>query len=197
MISQCPYCDALLGPAEDSRGCLTCTGVELATNLDRVTAALEKAGTPVAHWDVHRLMEHDGSHVHPGSVQVWLSSEPRACWAGPGLYGLYRHGLLPGLRDLGALAAVFLLATELALSHDEIYFVLRHAGYRFQITSLNAALARAAGQGLVCWYGTWRASSFDAASLLGLNSAEDAAAVVARAQSQAAAALLERERRLS
>lgn len=198
MIGQCPHCGATLGPAESPHGCLLCQGAALQTNPDRVIGVLEEAGSPIAHWDVRRLLERDAGCTHPGSVQVWLSADPRACWGGPGVYGLYRHGLLPGPRDLGITAAVFLSATEYALSQDELYFALQHAGYRFQITSLYAALSRAEGQGLVDWAGGgWQAAPLPLGDLLGLSDSEDVEVVLERTKSQMTAALLERDRRLS
>jgi hypothetical protein len=92
----CPVCSAPLGPAEDPRGCMTCRGVRLWDSQDRIVAMLDAAVGPLAHWDVKRLLESNGGQpVRKGSLMVWLATDPRTCWGGPGIYGLYRHGLLP------------------------------------------------------------------------------------------------------
>src|SRR5207244_4068903 len=99
-----------------------------------------------------------GYDVHNGSLLVWLGQDSRTCWGGKGIYGLYRHGLLPGVRDLGSAAAVFLYVTGLALDYREVWFVLRHAGYRSEEVSIYYALRRAQSYGLVSrtWGGSWR-----------------------------------------
>ena len=198
MISECPQCGALLGPSEHPSGCITCCGIRPRSNQDRVIAVLEEAGVPIAHWDVRRLLERSGRRVNPGSLQVWLSTDGRACWGGPGVYGLYRHGLIPGPRDLGTIAAAFLWATDTALTQEEVCFVLQYAGYRFQSTSMYLALTRAQSRGLIQRnWGGWFAGDVGFANLVGFTSGDDVGAVLMRTRSQVEAGLAERERRLT
>jgi hypothetical protein len=170
----------------------------LVTNPDRVVAVLEETGMPLAHWDVLRLLKRNGRPVHKGSLLVWLASDARTCWGGPGIYGLYRHGLLPGVRDLGSASAVFLHAAAADLSGEEISFVLQHVGYRFQSTSMYLALRRMEAAGLIKWrYGRWLPSPRSVRPILRLRRRGEVDMVLQRAADQTAAALAERERRLS
>jgi hypothetical protein len=190
MIANCPHCGAELGPAEDPEGCLTCRRVRLMTNPDRVVAVLEKAPVPLAYWDVKRLLDKAGSPVQQSSVQVWLSTDWRPCWGGPGIYGLYRHGLLPGVRVLGYAAAVYIHAVEQSLTHDEARFILQYAGYRFQSISIYASLCRAERAGLLKHLdGYWSPTGRSTGPWLGLSHRVDTEAVMERAASQAADAL--------
>lgn len=199
MISRCPHCRAELGPAENRRGCLICRAARLTTNPDRVVAVLEESRSPLAYWDVKRLLEaQDGRRVHQGSLLVWLSADQRACWGGPGIYGLYRHGLLPFVRDLGAVAAVFLHSLGRGVSQDEVSFVLRSAGYRFQSTSIYLALRRVEDAGLVSRrWGRWGPTDASIETVVGVLHRSDIDSVVQRAATQAQEALAELQRRLS
>lgn len=193
MIGRCRHCRAELGPAEDSAGCLTCRRVRLASNPDRVIAVLESAETPLAHWDVKRLMDQTGRPTNKGSLMVWLSTDARACWGGPGIYGLYRHGLLPGVRDLGAAAAVYIHATERPMTQDEARHVLQQVGYRFQSQTIYLALRRVEEQGLLQrdYAGWWAPTHRSMGPVLGLYHRDDTDAVLKRAAKQATAALAE------
>lgn len=197
MITDCSHCGAELGPAEDPRGCLTCRGVRLVTNPDKVVAVLEEAQAPLAHWDVRRLLESNGGRrVHPGSLLVWLSNDPRNCWSGRGIYGLYRHGLLPGVRNLGSAAAVLLHAADEELAEDQIRFVLQHVGYRFQSSSIYLALRKVEDEGLLRRnWGTWRPGPRSVRPVLKLWRRGDVDAVIGRAARQVVDALTEMERR--
>jgi len=198
MMARCPFCDAELGPGEDPAGCLTCQGRSLRTNPDWAVAMLEEVSGPIAVWDVRRLLGQAGKHVGPGSLQVWLSADYRTCWAGPSIYGLYRHGLLPGVRDMGSAAVVYLAAADSVLTQDEIYFVLRHVGYRDQSTSMYLALRRMADFGLIDYgYEGWTWAGKPLAPIVGLEDFPDEVdAVFQRAVAQVSMALEERERRL-
>jgi hypothetical protein len=73
---------------------------------DRRIAVLEKSEMPLYRWDIRRDVRLQyGVLVRENSLGSTLASDWRACWAGAGLCGLYRHGLLPGVRDIGAAAA--------------------------------------------------------------------------------------------
>jgi hypothetical protein len=193
MISQCPYCGAELAPTEDPKGCLSCRGASLRTNPDRVVAVLERADVPLAHWDVKRLVDSNGHRpVNRGSLLVWLATDQRACWGGPGIYGLYRHGLLPGVRDLGSAAAVFIHAAETDLSQDEARFVLQHVGYRFQSSSIYLALRRVEEEGLLTRdWGRFSPSRRSMGPVLGIRHRHEVDAVMERAAHQVADALVE------
>jgi len=190
VISRCRHCRAELGPAEDLAGCLTCRHVSLTSNPDRVVAVLETAEAPLAHWDVKRLLDRDGKRTRTSSLMVWLSSDSRTCWGGPGIYGLYRHGLLPGVRDMGTAAAVYIHAIDQKLTQDEARFVLQFAGYRFQSTSIYIALRRAEDEGLLRRVSGWfMPSRRSMGPVLGLVHRDDTDAVMKRAARQATQAL--------
>lgn len=143
MIGVCLHCASPLGPWEDSNGCQTCNGGVGWSTTDRAIAFLETSDTPLPYWDVKRAMDRRWSADHrPATVSQVLADDLRACWAGRGIYGLYRHGLLPGVRDLGRAAAVYIHASDRQLSTDEVSFILRHTGYRFSPGSLEPALWR-------------------------------------------------------
>jgi hypothetical protein len=204
MIEACPHCGALLGPWENSLGCLTCRRVGWRSNPDDVIEVLERSEIPLPHWDIKRILDRDrGYPVHNGSLLVWLSQDARACWGGKGVYGLYRHGLLPGVRDLGSAAAVYLYTTDLALDYGQIWFVMKQAGYRSHEVSIYYALRRAQTYGLVTrtWGGSWHRPTREQLpearlkQLLGVRG-RDFERVLERAQRQLESGLAERRRRL-
>lgn len=203
MIDKCSNCGALLGPAENPLG-LTCRGGGSGSNRDDVIEVLEQSKIPLPHWDIKRILDRDrGYPVHNGSLLVWLGQDGRACWGGKGIYGLYRHGLLPGVRDLGAAAAVYLYVTDLALDYREVWFVMKQAGYRSEEVSIYYALRRAEAYGLVVrtWGGSWRRPTREqlpAAKLKRMLGARgrDFELVLERAGNQLERGLAERRRRL-
>jgi hypothetical protein len=71
------------------------------------------------------------------SINVALSQDKRICWAGRGLYGLARHGLIPGARTLAEAAYAVLLAAPSPLYVEEVDFVLEQLNYRFNAESLS------------------------------------------------------------
>ena len=158
MIGRCKRCNAELGPWEDDAGCVSCVPPWRWTQADRAIAVLEGVEIPLFRWDIQReIRRNTGVHVGDSSLGTVLADDYRACWAGPGLYGLYRHGLLPGLRDIGSAAAVYVHVSDRQLRLDEIHFILRHAGYRYAGGSLDQGLARVWDQGAVHWkWGTYR-----------------------------------------
>lgn len=204
MISVCPVCGAELGPAEDARGCVSCRRRGSRSNRDDVVEVLEQSQIPLPHWDIKRILDRErGYAVHNGSLLVWLADDRRTCWGGKGIYGLYRHGLLPGVRDLGTAAATFLYVTDQTLHYRELWFVMKHAGYRSEEASLYYALRRVQARGLVIatWSGGWRHPTRErlpAAKLKALLGARgrDFDLVVERTERQLQEGLAERERRL-
>jgi hypothetical protein len=192
-------CSAPLGPAEDSRGCLTCRGIPVWDSRDRIVAVLETANGPLAYWDVKRLLESNGGRpVRKASLMTWLATDSRTCWGGPGIYGLYRHGLLPGVRDTGSTAAVFIHAADVAVSQEQARFLLQHVGYRFLSTSIYLALRRAENTGLLTQQrGLWMPMHRSMGPVLRLWRREDVDAVLERAAGQASNALEAWEERRS
>lgn len=91
---------------------------------------------PVKIHDVVRFVA-PKYHGNPKySINVALSSSKRFCWGGRGLYGLARHGLIPGARSLAEAAYAVLLAAPRELHVEEVDFVLEQLNYRFNRDSL-------------------------------------------------------------
>lgn len=136
MNRRCPRCRALLGPHEGPR-CVSCYKAPPEENSDIIIAVLEQADGPLRRWDIER--EARGRY----GLDVWTSYllyDGRVCWAGRGLYGLYRRGYLPGARTLGAAASFYVHAAGEGISSDRLYFVMRRVGYRFSRNSLRHVL---------------------------------------------------------
>jgi hypothetical protein len=137
----CSECGGELGPWEGRR-CLSCSdraSLRL-TNGDAAALVLEQSPSPLTVYDIARGIGRDcGIDVAMPSLNVALASDPRFCWAGRGLYALYRHGIYPGPRNLMGVARLFLYAVE-PQQVDALRFVLREAGYRVQRQSLHRVL---------------------------------------------------------
>lgn len=144
-VFECVTCGDELAPAEAPE-CLGC-GFRLRTTIGhRALAVLEQADGPLSYWDIQRIMERrEGFASAAGSLLVYLSRDLRVCWAGRGMYGLYRHGLVPNVRGLGQAAEAHLLAAPDALTTEQLHFVMQHQGYRYQYASLANALQRQLG----------------------------------------------------
>jgi hypothetical protein len=141
----CSTCRTELAPAE-APTCQGCGQRPSTTIGDRAVAVLERADAPLLYWDIQRLMDRQhGWAPGAGSLLVYLSRDLRVCWAGKGMYGLYRHGLIPNVRGLGPTAEAHLLGAPSPLRPEELHFVLQHQGYRHQYASLTAALRRQLG----------------------------------------------------
>jgi hypothetical protein len=141
--------------------------------------------------------------VHGASLLVALSTDSRTCWGGKGVYGLYRHGLLPLTSDLGTVAAIHLYASGLSLHYKDIWFAMRHTGYRSTAESVYYGLRRVEGEGLVertAW-GDWRSPRRGLRRdrierLLGANR-RDTREILRRTDELMDAGLVELERRLA
>jgi hypothetical protein len=104
---------------------------------------LEKANGALSVYDIGRGIRRDlNLDVSRSSLNVALASDRRFCWAGRGLYGLYRHGLFPGPRNLTGVARLFLYASECPMSVDALRFAMQQAGYRLHRQSLYGVLER-------------------------------------------------------
>jgi DNA-binding PadR family transcriptional regulator len=111
--------------------------------------------------------------------------------------------LLPGVRDLGSAAAVYLYVTDVSLDYREVWFVMKLAGYRAEEVSIYYALRRAEDYGLVTrtWGGSWRRPTREelpearVRRLLGVRG-QDFDAVLERTAEQLERGLAERRRRL-
>jgi hypothetical protein len=144
-VVACTACGAELAPAE-APTCQGCSRRPSTTIGHRALAVLEQADGPLSYWDIQRLMHRrHGQAPAVGSLLVYLSRDLRICWAGKGMYGLYRHGLIPNVRGLGPAAEAHLLAAPGPLAPDELHFVMQHQRYRYQYASLTAALQRQLG----------------------------------------------------
>lgn len=147
-VVACTVCQAELAPAEAST-CHGCSERRSTTIGDRALAVLEESDGPLSYWDIQRLIDRrHGWTPAAGSLLVYLSRDLRICWAGRGMYGLYRHGLIPNVRGLGPTAEAHLLAAPGPLAPEELHFVLQHQGYRYQYASLTAALNRQLGHAM-------------------------------------------------
>jgi hypothetical protein len=215
VIGLCPRCASALGPWEDPAGCQTCNDLVGWSTTDRAVALLETASTPLAYWDVKRALDRDWAADHrPATVSQVLADDLRACWGGRGIYGLYRHGLLPGVRDLGRTAAVYVHTSGRQLTIDEITFIMRHVGYRFSPGSVEPAVYRVRDLGIFNITQGWTAAGEWASMLEGSRDSVQRQRVVAhalrlgrrgpdlwtvleRAASQVESALTERRRRLN
>lgn len=91
---------------------------------------------PVRIHDVIRFISHECSMNPRRSINVALSQDRRFCWGGRALYGLARHGLIPGARSLAEAAYAILLAAPRQLHFEEVDFVLEQFNYRFNSDSL-------------------------------------------------------------
>ena len=70
----------------------------------------------------------------------------------PKLFGLARHGLIPGARDLATVAAAVLHVADGYLTAGEVHFVMRELGYRHAIGSISSVLARSWNSVLIIAY---------------------------------------------
>jgi hypothetical protein len=91
---------------------------------------------PVKTHDVIRLVAAHYRGDPRYSMNAALSQGKQFCWGGRALYGLARHGLVPGARSLAEAAYAVAVAAPRALHGEEIDFVLEQFNYRFNADSL-------------------------------------------------------------
>lgn len=204
MIGTCKQCKAEQGPWDDEPCPVLKAELGWQLNVpDLGVHVLERSATPLTIYDIKRSIRRDlGIDVSQDTLQVHVSADRRFCWAGRGLYGLYRHGLVPGPRSLAGIARMFLYSHG-PLKHTSLEFVMKYVGYRFQSASLNNALNHSAE---VFWFNSDSGWYWDTArtpeageALRRLGVAPTQAEfelVVAQCANAVYAALAERERRL-
>lgn len=91
---------------------------------------------PVKIHDIVRFISYKYAGTPTSSINVALSQDRRFCWGGRALYGLARHGLIPGARSLAEAAYAILLAASREVHMGELDFVLEQFNYRFNSDSL-------------------------------------------------------------
>lgn len=157
----CSKCGVALGPWEDDP-CLTCAvrrPVHWLSNADAALLIVEQEERPVSTYDVIRGIRREfGWTISMASIAAALAGDLRFCWGGRSLYGLYRHGLFPGPRNLAGVAKLFLYSHAAPLDTELLAFVMRFGGYRFQQASLRQALDRDPDVKWKPWAG-WRVST--------------------------------------
>ena len=138
----CPTCGAELGPWE-GESCVRHGPTRPWTIADQAVLVLEAETAPLYLHDIRRGIEREiGRATDRQSVASVVGADRRFCWSGKGLYSLFRHGRIPGVRTLADTAGFILLAAQEPLGASEIAFLMKWSGYRFQDTSLEAALNR-------------------------------------------------------
>ena len=150
-LDTCSRCGAVLGPWEKACGCEGPRPRTIREVLYRIACTATQA---LHARDYVRIAEHD--HGVPFSMNtafVTLSGDYRFCWAGAGLYGLYRHGPLPGPRGLEPATRLLLVTADRPLGHDVVDFCLKRFGYRYNVASLRNAVARS--ENIVWLDGFW------------------------------------------
>ena len=146
MYSFCYTCFSELSPWEGNE-CVSCNPMYgtwwAPTNSDLALKVLESESGPISIYDVCRGIGRETGHEpNQRSISVSLASDLRFCWAGRGLYGLYRHRLLPGPRNLAGVAKFLLYTAGEPVDLAVLSFVMRFMGYRFGQSSLAIALSR-------------------------------------------------------
>jgi hypothetical protein len=204
VIRKCPRCGAELGPWESPGGCLKHQSVPGRAIAERALRLLEEADQALPYWDIGRLLRASGRDVYEPSLKAQLATDRRFCWAGRGIYGLFRHGFVPGVRDLARVGGIYLHAAGRPLTVAELDFILKFVRYRYQELSLRNALWRGTGLGI---YRSESAESWSAARdsksgqrevarAMGMRRGPIFREIVERTTVQVEAALCERERRL-
>ncbi|MFN2503677.1 MAG: hypothetical protein ABR540_05500 [Acidimicrobiales bacterium] len=100
------------------------------------------ATQPLHARDFVRNAERDYGSIFGLATALAMLADPRFCWAGKGLYGLYRHGPLPGPRNLEEATRLVLVAADAPLGQEAVDFCLKQLGYRYSVGSLRNAVSR-------------------------------------------------------
>ena len=144
MDKQCTECAVDLSPWE-GKSCISCgLGRRLMrslSNRERALYILEAEDGPLSIYDVCRGVRREfEDEPSENSMSVCLTSDPRFCWAGKGIYGLYRHRLVPGPRSLAGVAKFLLYSAGVPINNHFLAFLMKFLGYRFNEQSLRSAL---------------------------------------------------------
>jgi hypothetical protein len=161
-VDICQACGAVLAPWEKGR--CACQGPRWRSIREILYCISCTAAEPLHAHDFVRNAERDyGLPLSQPTAIAALAPDPRFCWAGRGVYGLYRHGPLPGPRNLEEATRVVLVAAGRRLTHDTVDFCLKRFGYRYNLASLRNAMARSAH---ILWLdGQWDHRRGEAAEL--------------------------------
>ncbi len=202
MSRTCDQCHSTLGPWEEQPCPLQRyeRRPRVLSNADAAVLVLEKSDVPLRVYDIERGIARElGWAVNRGSLNVVLADDRRFCWGGRGIYGLVRHGLVPGPRNLVGIARFFVWSHQERLTLPELAFAMRYSGYSFSEQSLARALEDEA-------FISWTGDAYDVSRTFGetqelwmLGFATDHSTFVELASECAeriADALAERERRL-
>jgi hypothetical protein len=145
------------------RNLCACKGPHARTLREVLYAVACAADEPLHVRDFIRAAERDfGAHMSAPTANAVLSPDQRFCWAGKGLYGLYRHGPLPGPRTLEQATRVVLVAAGEPLNNEVVDFCLKQLGYRYNVASLRNGVSKSYRISWD-WYGTWDHSRGEAA----------------------------------
>lgn len=140
-ISSCGTCGAPLAAWEAEKcGCSGPVGMSNAGILYAIACSV----TGSLHVrDFVRLADRDfDRRLDIPTANATLAPNRRFCWAGKGLYALYRHGPLPGPRSLEEAARLVLVAAGRPLTTAALDFCLKRLGYRYNVASLGNAIRR-------------------------------------------------------
>ena len=145
MHKECFICKADLSSWE-GKSCISCfMGTRWARQFSNTECALqilEAENEPISVYDVYRGIGREfGGQPSENSIRVSLATDRRFCWAGRSMYGLYRHKLLPGPRNLAGVAKFLLYAAGVPINIHFLSFLMKFLGYRFHEQSLRNALA--------------------------------------------------------
>lgn len=157
----CDHCSSVLADWEGNR--CACGGPFARTNREILYAVACAASEPLHARDFVRAAERDfGAHMNVPTANAVLAPDQRFCWAGKGVYGLYRHGPLPGPRTLEQAARLILVAAGEPLNLEVVDFCLKRLGYRYNVASLRNGVSKSYWISWD-WYGTWDHARGDAA----------------------------------
>jgi hypothetical protein len=146
-MTRCPRCHAPLSDWELREARLLnvtpcwCQGIPAGVSRTLANVAYAE----LCHADLHQPVKtHDVVRFVSStylvdarfSMGAALSQGKRFCWGGRALYGLARHGPIPGPRTLAEAAYAVSLAAPQELYVEEIDFVLEQLNYRFNSDSL-------------------------------------------------------------
>lgn len=157
MNKECFVCSADLSPWEGDV-CISCSPdsrwVWNLSNSERALQVLESEDGPISVYDVYRSIKRKfGGDPSEYSINTSLASDPRFCWGGRGVYGLYRHGLLPGPRNLAGVAKFLIYSARAPINMRILSFLMQFMGYRFHPQSLTNALSRDPNVANLGWQG--------------------------------------------